>query len=96
MKNFDKMEIVAFWFVLVGFFTLAYSSPGEHKPNQVQIIANNPYSLRVQLEVKCDWNGKERKYSYYKKIEINGKSKTILLVPGHMKKCEIWPKIKWL
>lgn len=62
----------------------------------VSIQANNPYNLKVLLEVKCDWDGKSRTYRLHKFYQIPGKKSVTIYTPSDVRFCEVWPKIKWL
>lgn len=69
---------------------------GAHqKESVVKIEVNNPYSLTIQLEVKCDYSSKTDRFQYHTFIVVPGKKQTILKVPNHLKKCQIWPRIRW-
>jgi hypothetical protein len=59
----------------------------------VKIAVHNPYSFRVKLEVKCDWDGK--RYRLHKIFWVSGHRKTIINVPNSLRKCEVWPKVKF-
>jgi hypothetical protein len=56
---------------------------------------SNPYTLALELEVKCDWQPDREKYKYYRKIYIPRKTITNLSFPHHLKTCELWPRIDW-
>jgi len=66
---------------------------GTVKP--VEITTYNPYSLQVFLEVKCDWDNKNKKYRYIRLFTVPGKSQVVMKVPRIYEKCQIWPKIKF-
>jgi hypothetical protein len=57
----------------------------------IKITAYNPYSIRAQIELKCNW--RIDRFMFHKFIEIPGKHNTIIYVPNNMRDCQIWPKI---
>jgi len=59
----------------------------------VVIQTANPYTINVDLEVKCDWEWRKGKYLFHKFITVPGKRKVLINVPNNLKFCEIWPKI---
>lgn len=60
-----------------------------------ELIVYNPYRLSVQLEVKCDYQNKTKKFRYHKFVEVPGRKNTIIKTPANLKQCQIWPKITW-
>lgn len=64
------------------------------QPSTVDLTIHNSYRFDVQLEVKCDWSQKKRAFLYHEKLRVPGWKKTVLKVPNHHKKCEVWPHIK--
>jgi hypothetical protein len=87
---------VVFWICLLFFVSSATAFlAAQQKENVVKIEVNNPYSLTIQLEVKCDYLPKRNNFQYHTFIVVPGKKQTILKVPNHLKKCQIWPKIRW-
>ena len=91
--------------ILGGFFTLVLlawifvsvnsQAQETQQPNTVKLETYNPYNLDVSLEVKCNHNHYLKKWDYYKKFTVKGKSKFSLVVPNNLKTCQIWPKIIW-
>lgn len=68
----------------------------QEAQNKVELQVSNPYRLQMNLEVKCDWDRDMEQYMLHKKIEIPAKKITIIRLPNNLKKCEVWPQIKFL
>lgn len=60
-----------------------------------EITMYNPYRHDVKLEIKCNWDNKFRHFTYYKTIFVRGKKSAIIEVPNHLRKCQVWPHIKF-
>jgi len=73
-------------------FSLATNGIAKEEP-VVRIRANNPLILKLQIEVKCDWNGKN--YKYHRFIVLQKKSLSTVEIPHDLNNCELWPKILW-
>lgn len=56
---------------------------------------NNPYSLTVNLKVKCDYDYNKKEFMFQRLISVKGKSNMLISLPAGLKRCQIWPKIKW-
>lgn len=74
--------------------TLSWAA-NTKQDSQVELQANNPYSLQLNLEIKCDWDMDIEEYAFHKHIEILPKKTTVIQLPNRLKKCELWPKIKF-
>ena len=72
--------------------TITNSAPTD----AVEITAHNPYRISVNLEVKCDWNSSARTYKLHRFYTIPGKKSVVIHTPRDVRRCEVWPKIKWL
>jgi hypothetical protein len=59
--------------------------------NTVSLQVSNPYKFDAEIEVKCDWDGKE--YLFYRKLFFRGKEVTTIVMPSNIRKCEMWPHI---
>lgn len=59
-------------------------------PTHTVLEINNSYGVGALLESKCDYDNATKKFRFYKKVKMKGKSKAIVRVPRGMKKCEIW------
>jgi len=88
------LSILVF-FTVVSILSYIAHSAGLQLRSLVDITAYNPYSLDVELEVKCDHDFKTGKFLYYRKIVVPGKASKTIRVPASLKKCQIWPKISW-
>lgn len=67
----------------------------KKQADDVNIEVNNPYRLQVELEVKCDWDRDLEDFKYHKFLSIPGKRSIVIKVPSNLRKCQIWPKIRW-
>jgi hypothetical protein len=59
---------------------------------EVVLSVSNPYSFNVDMEIKCDWTGKN--YRMYKRMLFKKKQITYLKVPSNLKRCELWPHVE--
>ena len=59
--------------------------------NNSEVFVFNPVRYDLQLEIKCNWNGK--KFSHRRFYNLNGKSKVKILIPDGSK-CQIWPSLR--
>lgn len=64
-----------------------------NKNNNTKIIAYNPYSMKVELEVKCDYNSKRGEFTYHRFFVIPKKSNVVIVVPNLLKECQVWPHV---
>jgi hypothetical protein len=78
--------------MMTGLF-LSFALAQQNKT--VELTVYNSYGLSVQLEIKCDWNNKKGGFDYHQFVVIPGKKNSIIKVPSYLKKCQIWPQIKW-
>jgi len=88
--------MVIFSVILILANLFCYYFPLEASESQqqtVNVTSYNPYSLEVQVEVKCDHTSTG--WTYYKKAIIHGNSKLTLHIPSNVRNCQIWPKILW-
>ena len=54
------------------------------------LTINNPFGIAINIEFKCNWNGK--KFTYLKNLVLKERSKYTIIVPKNSM-CQIWP---WL
>ena len=91
-----NMIMIAFCLVLlVVIITKNCPAGASLPPSTTTIHAFNPYRLKINLEIKCDFNRKQQDYTYHQFIMVYGKSDTRIVTPSNLKYCEIWPKIIW-
>lgn len=91
--------IIIILLLIIGSFFLKKvraSSLKENNINYVDITIYNPTRPSFSIETKCDWNNTTRKFDFYRKLYLSGKSQIRLIVPKQFKKCEIWPKLEKL
>jgi hypothetical protein len=69
-----------------------YSSPIQ---SVVVIDTHNPYKLDVELLVKCNWSNVHEEFIFNKVIKVKANSNTKLILPSNLRKCEVWPKIRF-
>lgn len=81
-------------FILVMLFSFPRRAEAENN-YYIDLRISNPYSLALNLEVKCDWQSDSNKYKYYRVINIPRKTITTLTFPNQLRSCELWPKIIW-
>ena len=89
------MKPHAFLSALVVLVFVVATGAAITQPTTTTITTYNPYRLTVELEVKCDWDNNIKGFRFHKFFTVPGKSKTQIVVPSSMKKCQIWPKISW-
>jgi len=57
----------------------------------IQLTINNPYSITVDVELKCDYDRSQQGFKHYKRVTIKKKGSVTIMLPKHLKKCQIWP-----
>jgi len=65
------------------------------KQNTVILEVNNPYSMEVRLEVKCDHDWTLNRFRFHRFISVGANQGTTIAVPNNLKRCQIWPKVIW-
>ena len=96
MKIVDSLIPILMIVIGALLFVLCYPRKTTAENNYyLDLQISNPYSLALELEVKCDWQSDRAKYKYYRKVYIPRKTVTNLSFPNHLKTCELWPRIDW-
>jgi hypothetical protein len=90
MVRLFKYAALSVWFCV--FVLVALTSWAASK-QQTEIEVHNGYFLSVQTEIKCDWDG--TRYKFHDWTTVRSRSKTVIIVPYGLKKCELWPAIRW-
>ena len=85
----NYFQPILYALIAISFLGLALGSNSSN----TKITIFNPYSISAEMEVKCDYNWKVKKFQYYKKFVIKGKKNLTISVPNYLKQCQIWPKI---
>lgn len=91
---FDKIVIFIVFFLLFFGIGMFFKKVFLEEKN-VEITINNPYILDGSLDVRCDWDGNKRKYGFKSFVYIKSKHSSSVRIPNSVKKCQIWPKIRW-
>lgn len=98
--NYSKKHWILFILAILLTITLFYIA---HKANAetiqssyTEIEVHNVYSLNVRIELKCDYNNNTKQFDLHRFYEIPGKKVAVITVPNRYKKCQIWPKLKFL
>jgi len=92
------MRMTAWMFIaFIAIITLIFTqyNAWTAEPPTVDITIYNPYSLTVNIEVKCDYDRLGKKFLFQRHIIIKGKGATRISVPKHHKRCQIWPHIEF-
>lgn len=96
MREFRLLiESILYWSLWVLAIFLIYrgctytAKAEEQKYTKIQVFS--PYSIGMRLETKCDWIPEKKKYKYFKRFSVPGKSQMTIEVPQGLKSCEIWP-----
>lgn len=91
MKGIIIFSVIA---ALIGLFSLSFAVGSLLTKQEVtNLYVRNPYSMSVDLLVKCDWTGKY--YRFNSTIRIPPKTDNTIFVPMGMKKCEIYPHVNF-
>jgi hypothetical protein len=53
----------------------------------------NPYRVKIQLQVKCDYDNKIKRFKYNKTKTITKRGNTKFILPDNIKRCQVWPKV---
>jgi len=97
MRLFDLMfgVLLAALAVLMvaAFMLISVPTKAAAESRHTELMVSNPYFLSIQSELKCDWDGK--RYAHHQDIIIKKRSKTVIMVPHGLRKCELWSKIRW-
>lgn len=103
MFNSNKIDdyiISLFVIIVFTFFMICISRTSKvgaaPSSSQVQLEVNNPYSLQVNVEIKCDWDPDIEEWMFHRFIQVPGKKMTVVSIPNKLKNCQLWPKIKFL
>lgn len=75
--------------LILGCWSLFAEAKGTEK--SVRLTIQNPYSISIGLELKCDWDQNVKRWKHWDYVVLKKYKKvTFKLLPGS--KCEIWPK----
>lgn len=58
--------------------------------NSTKFVLSNPYPIKLEVEVKCDYDYSKKIYKYYKRITINKKTNRTIYIP-YSQRCDIIP-----
>ncbi len=90
MKRNTNLWFVGIISVIVLFVVSLLTQLYAAKPNTSELMIYNPFRIGVNIELKCNWNGKRFAYRQYYKL--SKRSKVKILLP-HNSKCQLWPHL---
>jgi hypothetical protein len=64
-------------------------------PDITELQVSNPYSMDVEMEVKCDWDHTKQKFKFQKKFQFPSKSVTWVTIPRGSYRCQLWPRVNF-
>lgn len=94
MKFSTKSQLIIISITLTLILYLM-TGAGIDNQDQLLIMINNPYSVKVKFELKCDYDNKAKKYKLYKKYLLPKKSRLIIDIPRGSRRCQVWPQVKY-
>ena len=84
-------KILVFVGILILLFQVSVLAQQKAERDTVSLQVSNPYKFDAEIEIKCDWNGKE--YLFYRKMLFKGKEITTVTMPNTIKVCQLWSHI---
>jgi hypothetical protein len=92
MKRSKLITAILALLLTMGLIAFSHADTG----NYVYLRVNNPYSMDVQIELKCDWDDSKKEYKIHRMLHIKAKTMPTIVLPRTMRNCEMWPHIEFI
>jgi len=82
------VSLISCCIILMGAVAAITIAKGSEKYEKSVIEIHNPFHISVNIEMKCNWDGK--RFRHHKFFRLNGKSKIVFSIPNSSN-CQFWP-----